>query len=348
MSSPSDPPVSGSRPKGEAQLRGLPSIAQARQARRAAQPKMWTWLLLIVGGLLLARWKWEESKVDDRRTALLARQREVAGRLGRSWFSLRDRVERWTIECARDKLEEVKTERIVESWDFRSMPGIYLRLATKNAADAAKIRAAANKSLHDAFTSCLFTLNNPSPIEGERCETTQDCPRGKMCNEFRHCGDHSQPYNLRTAYHAMHVLSDEWIQDIQSVRNDLALRGAVQSFDAVEKYDLPVVNDVLSQAKYFLVVVDEPVEGGEPEPAPQKEADAGPPADDRSISSSPHPARVCLWRLEDGKKMLAIRRDAAGMLVGATPTNEETRLARQRQANACALAQEVRLAVGAQ
>jgi hypothetical protein len=106
----------------------------------------------------------------------------------------------------------------------------------------------------------------------------------------------------------------------------------------------------LGQAKFFLVVVDEPPVGGEPEPVASAiaAASAGAPAsDDRSIASLPHPARVCLWRLEDGQKMLAIRREAAGELMGGAIPNEETRLARQRQAIACGLALEVRQAIGA-
>ena len=332
----SDPPVSGSRPKGE-MPRGLPSIAEARRERQT-QPKVWTWITLVLAVGLVVWWKVDSGKIDDLRSQLLSRQREVAARLGPSWVALRDRAEKWTGECAADKLEEVKGDKLVATWDFRSMPGVYLRLAKSNAGDSMKIRAAAGKSFHDGFTSCLFTSQNTSPVAGTACQSTLECPRGQICNEFRQCAEHGQPYNLRIAYRAMYVLSDEWVENIQSLRNDLELRGAMQTFDATEKYDLPVATELLSQAKYFMVVVDESVEGGEPEVA----ADAGPPTDDRSISATPHAARVCLWRLEDGKKMLALRREGAGELMGGTPANDETRLARQRQANSCALALSVR------
>ena len=76
-------------------------------------------------------------------------------------------------------------------------------------------------------------------------------------------------------------------------------------------------------------------------------ADAGVLGDDRSISSAAHKARVCVWRIEDAKKVVSVRRDAAGSLVGGpVPADLTTRIARQRQANSCALALSVREALG--
>ena len=75
-------------------------------------------------------------------------------------------------------------------------------------------------------------------------------------------------------------------------------------------------------------------------------ADAGA-ADDRSIPTASHMARVCAWRLSDGAKMLAIRKDAAGALMGGKEAIEPaTRIAKRRQANSCALALAVREAMG--
>ena len=69
--------------------------------------------------------------------------------------------------------------------------------------------------------------------------------------------------------------------------------------------------------------------------------------DDHAISATPHAARVCMWRLDDGKKLFALRKEAAGELLGSAPGDEQARQARQRQANSCALALEVRQAIGA-
>ncbi len=347
----SEPPVSGSRPKGGEALRGLPSIAEARRKRQAFAPRMWTWGALAALAGLVAWWKIDAVKVESLRAGLLARQREVAARLGPKWLQLQTKVETWTAECAADKLAEKQAPGLVASWDFRPLAGIYLRLAKKDAASPEKLRVAAEKSLHDGFTSCLFTADNPSPTAGVACATTQDCAPGQICNEFEQCAPHAQPYNLRIAYRAMHVLTSEWIEDVQTIRSELMLRGTASTFDALEKYDLPVASELITQAKYFLVVVDEPPEGGEVEAVPDRAAgssSAGSSQEDRAISSSPHAARVCFWRLGSDEKMFALRREAAGELLGGgLPEDEAARRARQRQANSCALALEVRQAVGA-
>lgn len=140
------------------------------------------------------------------------------------------------------------------------------------------------------------------------------------------------------------MLEDEWLTELQAARGELQLRGAVGSFDAIEKYDLPIATELLSKAGYFLVVVDEPVEGGELKDAGAAMDASG---EDRSIPDGPHHARVCLYRFEGNEQVLAIRREAAGELRGSRPQTEENRLAQQRQANGCSLALELRTAIGA-
>ncbi|MBM4357882.1 MAG: hypothetical protein FJ096_07205 [Deltaproteobacteria bacterium] len=325
-------------------MRGLPTLARARQERRWKNQSLWNWLIPLVGVVLLIWWRVDALRTAELREGLLARQRDIAGRLGPKWLPLREKVERWTAECAVPSFTEVPNPALIKTWDFRDKPGIYLRLAKKNAASPETIRKAATLSLHDGFTSCLVTSSNPNPVAGARCENTQDCASGELCNEFDQCAAPSQPYNLRIAYRATQVLSDEWLTSIQSARGELQLRGAVVSFDAIEKFDLPIATELLSKATYFMVVVDEPVEGGEvPEPA--RDGDAA--GEDRSIPDGPHWARICLWRVENDEKVFAIRREASGELRGARPQTEATRLARQRQANSCGLALEVRQALGA-
>jgi hypothetical protein len=341
----SDPPVSGERPKKNPEMRGLPSLARARKERRWQHQPLWNWLLPLIGVVLLVWWRVDALRQAELRETLLARQRDAAQRLGPKWVPLRDKLERWTTECGAPSFAELPNEKLASTWDFRSMPGIYLRLAKKNTTSPESIRRSALLSFHDGFTSCLITTPNPNPVAGARCENTQDCASGELCNEFNQCAPPSQPYNLRIAYRATHVLSDEWLTGIQSARGELQLRGAMSSFDAIEKFDLPIATELLGKAAYFLVVVDEPVEGGEVrEPAAGEGAG---PSEDRSIPDGPHWARICLWRLENEEKLLAVRREAVGELRGARPQTEETRLARQRQANSCGLALEVRQAMGA-
>lgn len=336
----SDPPISGARPKGGS-AKGLPSLAKAREERAGRQSPIWNWLLPLVALVLLVWWRVDAMRTAELRNGLLARQREVASRLGPRWFGLRDKVEAWTAECGAANFTERPNDKLLAGWDFRGQPGIYLRLGQKHATSPDAIRKAAMASLHDGFSSCMFTASNPSPVGGARCENTQDCGPGELCNEFSQCAPPSQPYNLRIAYRSTYVLGDEWLTGIQATRGELQLRGAIASFDAIEKYDLPIATDLVTKAAFFMVVVDEPSD--KPEPAP---ADGGDATEDRSIPSGPHMARVCLWRIAEGEKLVALRREATGELRGGRPQTEATQLARQRQANGCALALEVREAMG--
>ena len=175
------------------------------------------------------------------------------------------------------------------------------------------------------------------------------CPQGQLCNDFRHCAEHSQPFNLRIAYKALHVMSDEWVAEIQEISNNLTVRGATATFADVNRYDMPVATDLLQRAKYFMVVVDEPAEKVDSDSAAHALPDVKDPglADDRSIPTAPHKARVCVWRLEDDKRMMAVKSEASGELVGgSTEVNLKTRISMQRQANSCSLALGVREAMG--
>ena len=329
---------------------GLPSVAQARRDRRRKTwlpPSFWLWAILFISAGIIVWWRMEESRIQSARNELLAKQRAVVAELGPRWYPLRDKIEKWSQECG-GELKPAVDPAAGKSWDFRKMPGIYLRLSQEVTITDKSIREAANLSLHDAFTSCLLLTAQVEPTAGPRCHTTAECAPGQLCNDFRHCASHSQPFNLRIAYQSLHVMSDEWVTDIQGITKHLTVRGAAATFEDVARFDLPVATELLQRAEYFMVVVDEaPVE----KPAAEKgEPGASAELDDtrdRSISSEPHQARVCVWRLSDDKRMLAVVGNAAGELVGGpAETNSRTRDAMRHQANSCALALDVREAMG--
>lgn len=334
--------------------RGLPSVAEARAQRRRMNwlpTRVWLWAGVFIGAGIIVWWKLDEGEINKMRGELLARQRVVVEELGPRWFPLRDKIEKWTSECAVGSFVDEPNPDLVKEWDFRKKPGIYLRLAESAAKSPKTIREAANKSLKDGFTACLLLVDNPSPLAGAPCDTTEECPPKNICNEFNHCAEPHQPFNVRLAYKALFMLTDEWVAETQAISNKLTMRGAIATFEAANKYDLPIATDLLARSQYFIAVVDEavPPEDGDLYGALPEVADAGA-EDDRSIPTAPHPARVCIWRLEDDKKMLAVRRDADGELRGpAGPTvNAKTLIAQKRQANSCALALAVREAMGAQ
>jgi hypothetical protein len=325
----------------EPRVRGLPAIAEAREARqkiRWPSPKFWAWAALILAATGILNWKWSQGRIESRRQALLARQRAVAVELGPRWLPMRDKLEAWVLELARDPGAEVIARDVLEGWDFRDKPGLYLRMRVEDAKDAAAIRKGARDSLRDAFTGCLVRMPNAAPWAGKECKKTRECETGEFCNETDHCSKPIQPYNLRVAYRTMHVLSDEWLRDAQDSSTELRLRLLADSFEDTVRDDIPVAADLLTRAQYFLVVLDETPAGLQiPQGGNAVEA----------VQASEHAARVGVWRLSDGKLALRVRREAGGRLLGAQPAvDQEVAEARQRQANSCALALAVRQAMG--
>jgi hypothetical protein len=232
----------------------------------------------------------------------------------------------------------VVEKNILESWKFLDKPGIYLRLDLEQAASPDTLRKAANDSLRDGFTACLFRAENTNQLSGKVCRRTRECPMGEICNELDRCAPPAQPYNLRVAYRSLRILSDDWIHDVQEASGDLKLRTFVEFFDDTVKDDLPLVIPLLEKAQYFAVVLDEPVDNlNIPQGSSKSEA----------LRSVKHASRVGIWRVSDGKLVVRVRRtpDVDLMQAGA-PLDERVMLAQKRQALSCALAGAVREAMG--
>jgi hypothetical protein len=320
--------------------RGLPAIEQARHLRatkiRFPRTKFWAYAGLVLAITLILHWKYTQGENEHARQALLAQQRSVKAELGPRWFPLRDKVERWTLELAKEAGAEVVDKDALAGWDFRVKPGIYLRMRASDVKDVDAIRKGAKDSLKDAFTSCLVRVPNPNAIAGIDCRHTRECPSGEYCNETDHCSKAAQPFNLRVAYRTMHVLSDEWVTEVQEAGTDIRLRLFSTSFDDTVRDDMPLAAELLTRAQYYLVVLDEAAKG----------ADAGD-GSAEALQAAPHFARVGLWRLSDDKLVLRLRREAGGQLIGGMPSvDEKVMAATKRQANSCALAMAVRQAMG--
>jgi hypothetical protein len=295
--------------------------------------KFMAWSALILAVVLILHWKHSQGENEEARQALMAKQRAVEVELGPRWYPLRDQIERWAVELATGPADDVVDQDGFRALEFRDKPGVYLRLPASQAQSAEAIRKHAKGSLKDAFTACLMRVENPSPLEGKPCEKSRDCPAGELCNEMDHCSAPSQPYNLRVAYRTLHVLSDQFVRDVQDASTDLRLRLLEGMFEDATRDDIPVAVDLVTRARYFLVVVDE-----RPEPEGSARADATEPP-------GVFPARVGLWRLEDGKNLLRLRRTPEANLAGNIPENLRAAAARLRQAQSCALALEVRKAI---
>lgn len=335
--------------------RGLPSLNSARAERRRAvvlgRVKMpnvpthfWLWTLVGLSAFAIIYWRLAQGQIESARSKVMAKQRAMAVALGPRLYPFRDRVEGWVRELAAPFPGDFVAPRL-DLQKLREGPSVYLRLRLASSKDAKGIRKAAQSSLRDGFTSCLFISSGKAAVtEGPACRTAGDCASGKLCNEWNVCTEPVQPYNLRLAYRTLRVLSSEWTDEVHEATSELGLSAYERDLDNVAKRDVPVTIEVLQRSKYFALVLDEDPEGGIP-PVPKDvpPEDAGTP--EERLQSLPHHARVGIWDLGTGEPLLRLRTEASGELVAVgkqAALDSETQAAQRRQANNCALALEVR------
>ena len=308
------------QPKAPKREPGLASIAQARQDRARGKFTRPTPKLFLYGGaafvLSIALYMvFSARELGDRRSKLLAKQRATAQELGPRWAALETRIEETTLALARDWPGDA-VEPGVPLAELQSQPGVYLRLRVAEARDHASLREAAKDSVRDGFVGCFA-----------RATHAPDADAGAFPD---------QPWNLRQAYAATRILRDEWVSEVKAASDDLRLRVFEQQLDGAMKTEIPLAITMVTQARYFLLVLDEDV----PEAV---QADGGVP--DEALQLVAHPARVALVDLRpgphEGKAWATLRRTASASFVpaGERPiTDPQVRDAMQRQVNNCALA----------
>lgn len=343
------PPIRREAP--EQTSRGLSAVENSRAERnRIKRPplKVIIWFTMTMAVALIFYFRWESNRNESSRQKLLTKQREAIALFGDQWSGVRENVEKWTIDLAGAPEVDLVEKEELASFDFRQMPGIYLRVRKDQAKDASGVRDAAMGSLRDGFTACLMHNKADPPMLGSECKQSADCELGQICNEYARCAKPGQPYNLRLAYKAFNVLSPEFEADIRAAQNNLDLRALDLAFEDAKRLDFPIAIDLLAKAKFFLLVVDE---RPAPPPPPKTEGDAGPaPEDVEAAAGQTYPSRVALYRLSDGKMLFRLTRDPKVELQdmsGRRPTGDTgVAAAIQRQAQACALADEVKRAAG--
>ncbi|MBK8255950.1 MAG: hypothetical protein IPK82_25195 [Polyangiaceae bacterium] len=307
--------------------------------------KYWGWAGIVLLAMSIFHYKRTLGELDRMRAQLLSKQRVVKAEAEPKWMSLRDKLEGWTQSLAKAPTDDVIEKDALAGWTFRDKKGVYLRIRAEDAASPETLRKAAKDSLRDAFTACLAIAPNENPLAGHECKKSSDCARGEHCNEQDRCSKPAQPFNLRIAYRAFSVLNDDWVREVQE-GSEMTIRAIDGTFDDLVKNDMPMAMDLVREAQYFLVVIDEKAEN-EPDPAPAGTVRPSSPAEARQ--ALPHFARIGVWRLSDDKQILRLRREAAGQLLGQAGVLEpDVAEARQRQANSCSLAISVRQAIGDQ
>lgn len=325
----------------EERIRGLAAVKKTRDRQRrfpAIPGRVFLWIgsVLLVWGVLYFRYT--QSQLDSEKAKVFEKQRAIAAEIGPEYEPLRDRIEAWT-KAASGAYEGDFIDPAIGELDFMKAAGVYLRLRLSDATTVESIREAAQSSLRDGFTSCLFRPDNPDPTLGPPCQYTKDCEKGLFCSEFERCTKATQPYNMRSIYRGTRVLSEEWTVDLRTTTNDMRVRYLNGELDAMAAEDVPRAVEALKNATFFLLVLDE-------DPATELAADAGAEA----VQAEPHPARVYLYGLRPphDRLLLRLRRDVDAQLLSGAGTallSPEVLAAQKRQANGCQLALEVRRAV---
>lgn len=308
--------------------RGLPAVARAREDRSRGRTR-WTTqaglvaLAVVIGGLVAHKIV-SQRELNTDRAALLSKQRAVAVTLGPQWFPLRDKLEADVLGAAKDYAGDSVDEQ-ARRGDFKTQPGLYLRMRVADARDAASVRKVAADAKKDAFAACLLREPNERGVRGE-------IDGGAFAE---------QPWNLGQAYASTRILTDDWMQEVKDADDDLRLRVFAEQYDKAVKTEIPLAVDVVRQAKFFLLVLDEDV------PEAAKLTDGGG-ITEEALQLVPHPSRVHLFDLASGKEIARLRRTGDARVIPAGErmvTDSETRDAMQRQANNCSLANAVEVAL---
>ncbi|HTM44856.1 MAG TPA: hypothetical protein VL137_07875 [Polyangiaceae bacterium] len=337
---------------------GLPSINDSRRRRRRAivlgrvqlkeaAPQMWLWIFAGMAALGVIYWRYSEGQLINQKAAVMARQRAIATVLGPKIFPFRQRIEQWTMQLASpwpgDHLDaKVDAEQLTHS------TGVYLRLPIEQAGSPEDIAKAANQSVRDGFTSCMFPQKHAiDPTLGQPCQAIANCPAGLLCNEYQVCVPPGEPFNLRMMYPALHVLDSKWSDELHAAPNDLSVRRFEMDLEKATDHDVPLAVDLLTRSKYFTVLLDEPKSH-----TLQVDSTADLPVEKETngewLQRMEHPVRVGIWNLQSGDLVLRLRTSVTGQALpvgGNGVTDPRTLAAQQRQVNNCALALAVKEAL---
>ena len=310
---------------------GLKAVHSARADRKSNKYGKISGPAWAVGGGLVVAAIVISYLVSDRslgaaKEEILSQQRAAVATVGAEWTPLRDKIEKITVEAANAEAKDDMVDPEAAKWDFRGLPGIYLRLRLADAKNVDSIRKNARESVKDSFTGCLLRYTNTALAKGEADAATLP----------------DQPWNLRQAYQATRVMNDDWAKEVKDSSDKDRLRVFQQQYDKAKRDEIPMAIDIVKRAQFYLLVLDEDV----PE-ARDLAGDAGK-ITEEALQQVPHPARVHVVNLKTGKELARLRREpeAGFQFVGEGQVRDPATIAAmKRQVNNCQLAQEVWTAI---
>jgi hypothetical protein len=315
---------------------GLKAIYEGREARKPggkySRPSN-AGYFIVLGAIVASLFAYhfvDEHDLSVQKHDVLAQQRAIKSTIGAEWLPLREVIEKYTLDAAGPfKGDFVDSEAAPTRWDFRSMPGLYLRMRLADVKDVASLRRAAAESQKDQFVGCLLRESNAAAARGE--------PDAGAFPD--------QPWNLGQAYTATRVLDESWTEGLKAADDKMQVRVYQEQYEKAAKVDMRVAAEMVRQAKFFLLVLDEDPTGEDA----VKMADGGAP-DEPSIQLAPHWSRVHVLDLRTKGELLRLRREGSASFLFAgegSRVDDETKNAMQRQVNNCSLAQQVWAAVTA-
>lgn len=317
-------------------------------------PNFWLWTIVGFAVFGVVYWYYAENELEKQKGAVMARQRAFAVTLGPKFTPVQEKIEGWTQELAVEQWPGNEFSAELSLPKLSESNGIYLRLLIDDARDLERLRRAADHSLHDGFTSCLFVreLRVALPAGAKNCLNSGDCPDGQICNEFDACAAPTQPYNLRLMYRALRILSSKWTDELHQATSDYRVRVFDRDLDKVAKIDVPIALDLIGKARYFTVLLDEMPAAGLPAVEGLKAPGAGEEGLQESemeqLQAIPHQVRVGIWDLESGEQLVRFRTEAGASFIPLGPAADApltSKRARQRQVNNCSIVQNLREAV---
>lgn len=340
--------------------RGLPSLAQSREQRRRAivlgrvrlkeaAPQFWLWTMVLFLAFSVVYWFWSERELSRQKNAVMAKQRAIGQELEPRLVPLRERLERWVVELNQDWSRELIHPEL-DVQELSTSNGIYLRLLSRDATSSADIQRAAQTSLHDGFTSCLFVRQEQMDAnKATRCFNTSQCADGELCNEWNLCSPPTQPFNMRLMYGALRVLSPGWTDELHQATSDYQVRLFQRDLEKVAKTDVKIAIDLVGTAEYFTVLLDEVPAGGIA--GEETAADAGAATrPELLIQGQDHRVRLGVWDLGSEQQLFAGTFTAGADFIPmgrAKMASQRSLDAQQRQVNNCGIASDLRAAVSA-
>ena len=308
---------------------GLKAVHSARAERgKSKYGKISGPVWLVAGGAvivtLVVAYLLNDRTLGVEKDDILAQQRAAVSTVGAEWYPLRDKLEKITLDAAAH-FDGDKVDPEAARMDFRSSPGLYLRLRVAEAKNAESLREHAKDSVKDAFTGCLLREPNAALAQGQA-----DAGTGP-----------EQPWNLHRAYSATRVLTDEWSNEVKAAEDKDRLRVFRQQYDKAKRDEIPVAIDIIKRAQFFLLVLDEDVPDARELSNDPKDAGG---ITEEGLQQVPHPARILIVNLKTGAELARLRKTAEAdfQFVGEQAVRDpEVRAAMKRQVNNCALAQSV-------